>query len=722
MKKFLIAVTAILSLQYSIAQPKKTKPAKPAAAAKTVKTAKVETTGPVDRSKKPAAGQAPSIDIKDPVIYNFPNGMTVLVVENHKLPKIRASFMVDYGPVYEGKKAGALDLMGGMLGEGTVNMPKDAFDEAVDMIGADVNLSASGGSASALTRYFDKAFNLMADALKNPAFPAASFEKLKSMTLTGLKTEEKSTATIATRVNNALSYGKNTAMGEFTTEESVKGLTLEDIKDAYKNYITPSRSYLTFVGDITPAAAKALAEKAFGNWKGRVLPVPTVAPVQNPTATEIDFVDIPTAVQGEMRVGNIINNPLSNKDYHALLLANYMLGGGAEAKLFMNLREKHGFTYGAYSRAGSGRFPALFTASAAVRTDKVDSATAEMFKEILNMRDGNVTEDDLANAKAKYNGNFALGMEDPAKTAEYATNILINGLSKDFYRTYLQKINAVTLSDIKEVSKKYFSESNSRIVIAGNGSKIIPKLMRFGYPIKKYDRFAEPVVEKPVDVNASETPKTTNSVSAYDIIESYLKAVGGKEEIKKMNSLSADISLEIMGRSFSGTDKRMSPNKQVTELKMGSMTIMKRMFDGAGGYQMQGPQKKEFDEGDIKEAQDEKGIIPQLFYVSDNAYKTDYLGTGKIGDEDTYRLKVTMPSGSVSIQEYAIKSGLLLKEESTKKEEGEDVTSTVEYKNYVKAGNLMFPAEVTRTVGPQEFTVKFSNFKINEGVTEADFK
>ncbi len=717
MKKLMIVVAGVFCVQYAIAQPKKSKPVKKAVATKATVIA-----GPVDRSKPPAPGAAPVISIKDPVIYNLANGMTVLVVENHKLPRVRASLFIDYGPVYEGKKAGLLDMMGGMLGEGTTNLPKDKFDEAVDMIGADVSLSASGGSAGALTRYFDKAFNLMADGLKNPAFPQESFDKLKSMTLTGLKTEEKSTPTIATRVYNALSYGKNTAQGEFTTEESVKGLTLADVKEAYKNFITPSRSYLTFVGDITPAVAKALAEKAFGNWKGTKLPVPTAPMVQNPSTTEIDFVDIPTAVQGELRVGNIVNNPLGGKDYHALLLANYILGGGAEARLFTNLREKHGFTYGAYSNVGNGRFPALFTASAAVRTDKVDSATSEMFKEILGMRDGNVSAEDLANAKAKYNGSFALGMEDPAKTADYARNILINGLPKDYYRTYLQKINAVAMEDIKDVSRKYFSEGNSRIVIAGNASKIIPKLMRFGYPIKKYDRFAEPVIEKPVDVNAAETPKTSTAISAFEIIESYLKAVGGKEEIKKVNTISSSLSMEMMGRSFEGTDKKMNPNKQFTEIKMGAMTIMKRVFDGGQGYESQMGQKKDLDESDIKEALDEKGVIPQLHYITDNSYKTDYLGTGKVGEEETYRLKVTMPSGNVAIQEYAVKSGLLLKEESTKKEGEEEVTSVIEYKNYVKAGNILVPSEVTRTMGPQEFTIKFADFKINEGVTAEDFK
>ncbi len=677
----------------------------------------------VDRSKKPVAGPAPVISIKDPVIFNMPNGITVLVVENHKLPKVRASFFIDYGPVKEGKKAGLLDLMGQMLGEGTTNLPKDKFDEEVDMIGADVNLSASGGSVSALTRYFDKAFSLMTDALKNPSFPQESFDKLKSMTITGLKSEEKSTPTIANRVYTALSYGKNTAQGEFTTEESVKGLTLDDVKMAYKDHITPSRSYLTFVGDITPAAAKALVEKNLGAWKGKKLTLPAIPLVQNPQKTEIDFVDIPTAVQGELRVGNLVNNPLNNKDYHALLLANYILGGGADSKLFMNLREKHGFTYGSYSRVGNGRFQSLFTATAAVRTDKVDSATSEMFAEILNMRDGNISAEDLSKAKAKYNGAFALGMEDPAKTAEYATNILINGLPKDFYRTYLQKINAVTLADIKNVSKTYFSESNSRILIAGNASKIIPKLMKFGYPIKKYDRYAEPVVEKPLDVNAGETAKTTESISAYEIINSYLKAVGGKDEVSKVNTISANTKMSIMGQSLEGTEKKMAPNKQYVEFKRGTMTVFKTMFDGDKGYQQQGPQKKEMDEQEIKEGRDEKALIPQLYYASDNSYKTDYLGTGKVGDEDTYRLKVTMPSGKISIQEYSVKTGLLLKEESTSKEEDQEVTETIEYKNYTKVGNIMLPAEITITQsGGLEFTIQYSDFKLNEGVSAEDFK
>ena len=697
MKKIIIAILSFMMLQHSFAQTK------------------------VDRSKKPAAGPAPVISIPDPVIFNMSNGMTVLVVENHKVPKVRAVLNIDAGPVKEGAKAGIMNLMGQMLGEGTTSMTKNKFDESVDVIGADVNLVSSGGSASALTRYFDNAFMLMADALKNPSFPEESFKKLQSQTLTGLKQNEKKASTIAERVNTALNYGKQTAQGEFTTEESVKGLTVNDIKDAYKNYITPSRSYLTFVGDITPVVAKALAEKAFGKWTGAKLTLPVIADVQSPSKTEIDFVDVPTAVQAELRVGNLVSNPLNGSDYHSLVLANYILGGGAESKLFMNVREKHGFAYDAHSVIGNGRFQGLFTATTQVRTDKADSAVAEVVSEILNMRDGKITDEELSGAKAVYNGLFALRMENPAIIATYASNILINNLPKDFYRTYLQKINSITKEDIVRVSKNYFNETNARIVIVGNGSKILPNLTRLGYPVKKYDRFAEPVIDKPVEIKTDESAKTTDKVSAFDIIEGYLKAIGGKEEIKKVNSISATISMEMMGRSFTGIDKGMSPNKHITELKMGTMTVMKSVFDGTKGFQQQGPQKNDLTEAEIKEAQDDKGVIPQLYYISSD-YKTEYIGSGKTADETTYRLKIIMPSGRLSIQEYAVKTGLLLKEETTSKEGGTDVPVTIEYKNYKKAGNIMMPFEITRNEGGQEFTVVYTDIKINEGVTEADFK
>src|ERR1700761_1291420 len=191
-----------------------------AAAALLMQFAQAQTT--IDRSKQPKPGPAPVLTIKDPVIYKMPNSITVLVVEDHRLPKVSASFYIDAGPRSEGSKAGALVLMGSMLNEGTKTMPKAEFDESVDKLGANVNLTSTGGSVSALTRYFKEAFTLMGQALREPAFTQESFDKLKSQTVTGLKSNEKSAKAIAARVDNALLYGKDHPNGEFETVESIQ--------------------------------------------------------------------------------------------------------------------------------------------------------------------------------------------------------------------------------------------------------------------------------------------------------------------------------------------------------------------------------------------------------------------------------------------------------------------------------------------------------------------
>lgn len=459
-------------------------------------TVQVSTAQKLDRSKLPKAGPAPVLTYKDPVTFKLPNGITVLVVENHKLPKVSATFSIDAGPRTEGVKAGVLSLMGGMMNEGTTAKNKLQFDEAVDQMGASVNLDASGSSVSALTRYFDLAFMLMAEALQKPAFQQSSFDKLKSQTLTSLQSNERSTTAISRRVVNALLYGTGHPMGEFATEKSVQSITLDDVKQAYQNYITPSRGYLTFVGDIKPEVARALAVKALGAWKGKTLTLPVLKMVANPVRTEIDVIDVPNAVQSEITVTNLINLPLGSPDYHAVLLANEILGGGSDAKLFRNLREKHAFTYGAYSRTGSGRFQASFAAVAAVRNEKVDSAVVEFFNEIKTMRTEKVTDEVLQNAKNLYNGTFALGLEDPARMASFASSILLNQLPKDFYRNYLQKINAVTTEDIQRVSKKYFGYEDTRVIIVGKAADFIKGLNELRYPVNHFDTYAVPLAVK----------------------------------------------------------------------------------------------------------------------------------------------------------------------------------------------------------------------------------
>jgi hypothetical protein len=176
-----------------------------------------------------------------------------------------------------------------------------------------------------------------------------------------------------------------------------------------------------------------------------------------------------------------------------------------------------------------------------------------------------------------------------------------------------------------------------------------------------------------------------------------------------------------MGQKLNGTDIRMAPNKKYTEIKMGENIVMQTSFDGTKGYMAQMGQKKILEGDELKEALDDRGIIPQLHYITSD-YKTAYLGTGKAGNENAYKLKVTKPSGKVSTEYYSMKTGLLLKEETTQTAGGQEMVISIDYADYKKAGNILFPFTVTQTVGEQEFVMNITEMKVNEGVTAADFK
>jgi Predicted Zn-dependent peptidases len=671
----------------------------------------------IDRTKPPKAGPAPVIAINDPVIYKLPNGITILVAENHKLPKVSATYFIDYGPVREGNKAGELSLMGRMLNEGTTTMNKAAFDEAIDQMGANVNLSASGGTTSALTRYFEKAFMLMADGLRKPAFSPEAFEKIKSQSITALKANEKSAKAISARVVSALNYGLDHPEGEFETEETINSITLDDLKKMYTKYITPSNAYLTFVGDIKPEQAKALAMKAFGDWKGNTIVLPTLQAVKNPDKPEVDLINLSSAVQSEITVTNLVQLPMSSPDYFPVLLANNILGGHSDARLFLNLREKHGFTYGAYSNIGSGRYQSTFNAATSVRNEKADSAVAEILHEINNMRVSKVSDEELRNAKALYNGTFALGLEDPARTASFASTIIINKLSKDFYRTFLQRINAVTAEDIQRVAQKYFSYPNTRIVVVGKADAVQPGLAKLGFPVKMYDNFA-----RPVTTNSS---ASSIKIAPKEVIAKYITAIGGSEELKKINSISSTGEMTMHGMNLSMVEKKMSPNMSMVEMSMNGQTIVHRSFDGKNGYQEQMGNKQPLSAEEVAENEHAKGLFPQLFY-SEPGYILEMAGMEKVAGKDAYKINVTSPAGTKSTEYYDVETGYLVRSDKTSKIKDQDVQRTVENSNFKKVGNVLFPftnsVSVQTAAGNQDFVIEINDIKLNEGVKVEDFK
>ncbi|NRA93435.1 MAG: insulinase family protein, partial [Psychroserpens sp.] len=571
----------------------------------------IQVNAQLDRSKMPTPGPEPQISLEVPSEFELKNGLKVLVVENKKLPRVAYSLTIDNLPATSGDKAGVSSLISSMMGNGTTSISKDDFNEEIDFYGASMSIGPTGGFASCLSKYSERILELMADAALNPLLTEEEFQKEKDKLIEGLKTEEKDIDAIGSRVSDALLFGTDHPYGEFITEETINNVTLADAVSYYEENFNLENGYLVIIGDVDYRKVKKQVEKYFGDWKKPVeisRSVPGISP--NAQYTQINFVDLPNASQSSIAIRNSIDLKMNDEDYHASIIANSIVGGGGDGYLFKNLREDKGYTYGAYSRLSANRYGAgSYTATAKVRNMVTDSAVVEAMKEINRIRTERVDDQTLSDNKAKYVGNFIMGLENPQTIARYALNIRLNDLPEDFYTTYLQKINAVTPEDVQRVANKYMKTENARIFIVGKGSEVLDNLEKTGIPIMYYDKYANKV-DKPV--YAKPIPE---GVTVETIVNAYFNAVGGKDKLEAVQTVYTAANVTIEGAPFKPTAviKAMAPNKESMVMTIEGMgPIMTSKFDGKAGFREQQGMKIPMTEEEVMNKQEEKGLFPEL--------------------------------------------------------------------------------------------------------------
>ena len=666
----------------------------------------------IDRSQQPKPGPAPVISLKKPKEFELKNGLKVMVVENHKLPRVSFNLAIDRDPVFEGDKAGVTSLLGSMLGNGTTNISKDDFNEEIDFLGASLGFGFNGGSASSITKYSSRMLELLADAAMNPLLTEKEFQKEKEKLIEGIKSSAKSVDAIAGRVGGALAYGKQHPYGEFITEETAQAVTLDDVKGYYEQYFNPNTTYLVIIGDVNTKSIMKLVKKHFKRWdKANVLYPLDIKANKNPKSLEINFIDMPNAVQSNISLSSNVSLKMSDTDYHSVLIANKILGGGFNSYLNMNLREEHGYTYGARSSVGTDKYVSRFSAGAAVRNAVTDSAVVETVKEIKRIKAEPVAADALSNAKAKYVGDFVLALERPSTIAQYAISTKVNELPEDFYTTYLQKINAVTIEDVQRVANKYFSAENARIIIVGKGSEVIENLEKTGIPINYFDTFANPV-EKP-----EFSKPIPAGVTASTVIEGYITAIGGLESVNAVTSVMIAANVTIEGMPFKPTAimKTMSPNMSSMEMSIEGMgTVMKQKYNGSEGYAEQQGMKMPMSETELAEKAEEKGLFPETYL---DVSTLTLISLTAIDGVDVYKVKVKEDS----FRYYNSTTGLLVRTEKTEEAQGQKVTSVQDLSDYRMVNGVLFPFEQKITAGPQVIGLTASEITINQGVSAEDF-
>ena len=659
---------------------------------------------------QPKPGVAPTVKIGKPQTFELKNGLKVMVVENHKLPRVAFSLTLDNDPYTEADKKGVSDMTSTLMGSGTTKISKNAFNEEVDFLGANVRFSSNGAAASTLSKYSGRILELMADGALNPNFTQEEFDKEKTKLIEGLKANEKSVSAVARRVESVLAYGKDHPAGEFVSEATLKNVTLEDVKANYNTYFVPSNAYLIIVGDVKLKETKKMVEKFFGSWKKATAPSVKFNDPKDVANTQINFIDMPNAVQSEVSVINMSNLKMTDPDYFAVLIANQILGGDFNSYINMNLREAHGWTYGARTAISGDKRIGTFNASTQVRNSVTDSTVVEIMKEYKKIRTEKVSEDMLASVKAGYIGRFVMQIEKPQTVAGYALRIQSQGLPADFYENYIKNVSAVTADDVLRVANKYFKIDNSRIVIVGKASDVAAGLEKLNMPVFYFDKYgnptAKPELKKPVPAG----------VTAKSVIDAYIKAIGGEKAASAVKTIvmNGTTTIPQAPSPLTFTSKIDVKGKLMVELAMGTMSLMKQVLNEKGAYIMQQGQRQNVEGEMLSEMRASAVPFEELSLSKKSGLILENIES--VNGKDAYAVK----NGKTTLF-YDVTSGLKIAESKVMEQGGKTMTQTTSYGDYKEVKGVKVPFNVIQNAG-FELDVKMSEVKINEGVTDADFK
>lgn len=665
----------------------------------------------LDRSQMPKPGPAPVINLGQPETFTLKNGLKVLVVENNKLPRVTARLVIDNPPTLE-EKAGIQAMLSSLMGSGTTNISKDDFNEEVDFLGANINYGSSSAFASSLSKFFPRVVELMADGLLNPVFTQEEFDAEKAKLIEGIKSNDKNTPAITSLVSSALSYGTNHPYGQFETVESVEAVTLADVQNEYAKQFVPEKAYLVVVGDVSAKQVKKLVNKHFKKWKKANAPLLDIPTPKDAAFIQINFVDMPNSVQSEVTVQNLVDLKISDDDYFAVLLMNDILGGSFGSYLNMNLREDKGWTYGARSSVGASRYTSRFRASSQVRNEVTDSTVVEMLKEIDRIRMEDVDADKLEDVKKKYAGSFTLRLENPGTVANYALNIETNNLPKDFYETYLQRINDVNVEDVRRVANQYIRPENLRFVIGGKGSDIANALEKVTYngqpiPVKYFNKVAEEV-EKPEFSKPIPAGVTLETVYA-----DYIKAIGG-DKAKSVKNLVMSGSTAVQGMNLSVEYIVTNDGRMLNSLNMGSMPVMKSVVSKDKAYQEVQGQRMDMQGEQLTEMKKTAVVFAELSVPEGAALKN----IQDVDGVDAYMVQV-----SESVTEfYAVETGLKLLTSTKAEQMGQSFTTSMKYDNYTEVDGVMFPSTWIQDTGMgMTLTIEYEDIKINQKLDDSKF-
>jgi predicted Zn-dependent peptidase len=434
---------------------------------------------PPDRSHPPELGPTPQLKLPAIQRFTLSNGLPVLLLEKHGVPLVQANVMLQVGAVMDPSgKSGLASMTAAMLDEGAGNRTALQLADAIEFLGA--RLSTGAGQHTSIIQLhtplpkLDSALALLADVTLRPAFPADELERQRKERLTTLTQWRDQPRSIASVIFSQTLFGSSHPYGLQPVGDptSLASFTVTDLKTYYQTHYRSGNATIVVVGDVTASTIRPKLEAAFGKWTGSATPKPALPDVKQVAARQVYLVDKPGAAQSEIRIGRI-GVPRLTEDYFPLVVMNTILGGSFTSRLNQNLREAHGYTYGASSAFDFRPAPGPFVAAAAVQTDVTDKALAEFIKELKAITDS-VTSQEVTRAKNYVALGFPAEFQSVSAIALQLGDLVTYGLPDDYLNNYIGRVQQVTKADVERVARKYIDPDRIAIVVVGDRTKVEP--------------------------------------------------------------------------------------------------------------------------------------------------------------------------------------------------------------------------------------------------------
>jgi len=421
------------------------------------------------------------------------NGLRVIVLEGYnQLPTFTMQMVVLSGGLSDPPdRRGLANFTAALLREGTKTRTSREIADQLDSLGAtlttDAGLSSltSSVTTSGLVKNFDRALDIFTDVIRNPSFPTDELEKYKTRTLAQLQLQRATPNFLSWERFNQAIYDEHPAGIVSPPLDSLQRVTSADFARFHSAHYLPNNAMLAVVGAVTLAEILPKIERVFGDWKSGVAPKTVIPPTPTQPAAKIYLIDRPSSVQTGIVLGNL-GVTRDDPDYFALQVMDKIVGGGPAARLYLNLRQAHGYTYGAYSQFNSWKFRGTWYAGADVRTEVTEGAIKEFLYELKRVRDEHVTPAELDSAMRALVGSFALSLEQPQTLLQNIITQKLYNLSADYWDTYPQKVAGISAEDVQRAAQKYVDLAHLQIVAVGDASKIRDVLAKYG-TVEAYD-------------------------------------------------------------------------------------------------------------------------------------------------------------------------------------------------------------------------------------------